>query len=86
MVFERGGLVWVFNLHPTQSYTDYRIGAQNGGKYKMALNTDSKKYDGHGRVDESTEYHTTPGDWDGRQNSLQVYMPSRTGFVLYREC
>ncbi len=85
LVFERGGLVWAFNLHPTQSYTDYRIGAEAEGKYKMALNTDAKKYDGHGRVDENTEYYTSHGDWDGRRNSLKVYLPSRSAFVLYRE-
>lgn len=85
MVFERGGLLWAFNFHPTQSYTDYRVGVQIGGKYRMALNTDAKKYDGHGRVDENTDYYTTPGDWDGRQNSVQLYLPSRSGFVLYRD-
>lgn len=26
VVFERGNLLWIFNFHPTQSYTDYRIG------------------------------------------------------------
>ncbi|KAI8846972.1 glycogen branching enzyme [Chytridium lagenaria] len=26
IAFERGGLLWIFNFHPTKSFTDYRIG------------------------------------------------------------
>ena len=26
IAFERGGLFWVFNFHPTNSYSDYRFG------------------------------------------------------------
>lgn len=35
IVCERGELVFVFNFHPTQSYTDYRVGCKNGGTYKV---------------------------------------------------
>lgn len=37
VVCERGDLVFVFNFHPTQSYTDYRIGCGNGGYYKVCV-------------------------------------------------
>jgi hypothetical protein len=32
VVVERGDLVMVFNFHPTTSYTDYRVGCNNGGE------------------------------------------------------
>ena len=32
MVFERGKLLWIFNFHPTQSYSDYQIGSELAGK------------------------------------------------------
>lgn len=35
IICERGDLIFVFNFHPTQSYTDYRIGCNNGGSYKV---------------------------------------------------
>lgn len=35
VVFERGDLVFVFNFHPTNSYTDYRVGCMKPGKYKV---------------------------------------------------
>ncbi|KAI8068333.1 1,4-alpha-glucan-branching enzyme GBE1 [Gongronella butleri] len=82
IVFERGGGLFVFNFHPTQSYTDYRIGTGQAGKYKVVLNSDDKTFLGHGRIDPEGEYFTTEGDWDNRPNWLQVYLPSRTALVL----
>ena len=35
LVCERGDLVFVFNFHPTNSYTDYRIGCKMPGEYKV---------------------------------------------------
>ena len=35
VIFERGDLVFVFNFHPTNSYSDYRVGCQNSGDYKV---------------------------------------------------
>lgn len=35
IVFERGNLVFVFNFHWTNSYSDYRVGCLKRGKYKV---------------------------------------------------
>jgi 1,4-alpha-glucan branching enzyme len=35
VVFERSGLVFVFNFHPTKSYTDYKIGVWEDGTYPL---------------------------------------------------
>ena len=35
IIAERGQLVFVFNFHPTNSYTDYRIGCRTAGPYKV---------------------------------------------------
>ena len=35
LVCERGDLVFVFNFHPTNSYTDYRVGCKQPGEYKV---------------------------------------------------
>ena len=37
VVFERAGLVFIFNFHPTQSFTDYKIGVQSNGKYPSVI-------------------------------------------------
>ena len=35
IVVERGDLVFVFNFHPTNSYTDYGVGTYLPGPYKV---------------------------------------------------
>ena len=37
IVFERAGLVFVFNFHPEKSFGDYKIGVQNAGKYPSLI-------------------------------------------------
>jgi len=35
VVYERAGLVFAFNFHPSQSYTDYKIGVDDAGTYLL---------------------------------------------------
>ncbi|KAM0246397.1 hypothetical protein ACHAP5_004710 [Fusarium lateritium] len=85
IVFERAGLVFVFNFHPTNSFSDYRIGVDVAGTYRVVLNTDSKDVGGHSRIDENTRFFTTPMEWNGRQNWTHIYIPCRTALVLALE-
>ncbi|KAF2397296.1 1,4-alpha-glucan-branching enzyme [Trichodelitschia bisporula] len=85
IVFERAGLLWIFNFHPSQSYTDYRVGVEDAGTYRIVLSTDNKNFGGHGDIDESTRFFTTAFGWNGRKNFLQVYIPTRTAIVLALE-
>ncbi|VDP95804.1 unnamed protein product [Trichobilharzia regenti] len=32
IAFERAGVLFVFNFHPTQSFTDYKIGVETPGR------------------------------------------------------
>lgn len=86
IVFERAGLLFVFNFHPTNSFTDYRVGVDVPGTYKIVLDTDSEEFGGFARVDhEKTRCLTTPFEWNNRKNYLQLYIPNRTALVLARE-
>ncbi|TPX61466.1 1,4-alpha-glucan branching enzyme [Powellomyces hirtus] len=82
IVFERGNLLWIFNFHPSQSFTDYRIGTEWAGTYSVALNSDWKEFCGHERIERGGKYFSQPGEWNGRKNYIQVYIPSRTALVL----
>ncbi|KAJ0297225.1 hypothetical protein COL516b_010966 [Colletotrichum fioriniae] len=82
IVFERAGVVFIFNFHPTESFADYRIGIDVPGSYKVILNTDSKDFGGHARVDEGTRFFTTAMEWNNRKNWTHVYIPSRSALVL----
>ncbi|KAF9162477.1 alpha-1,4-glucan branching enzyme [Actinomortierella ambigua] len=82
LAFDRGGAVFIFNLHPTKSFTDYRVGVPTAGTYKIALNTDERRFGGHDRVQADGRYFSTPHGWNGRDNYIQVYIPCRTALVL----
>ncbi|TFK68215.1 glycoside hydrolase family 13 protein [Pluteus cervinus] len=85
IVFERAGLLFVFNFHPSASYTDYRVGVETPGEYVIALTSDDPAYGGFGNVDLKTRYWTRPEKWNERSNWLQVYVPSRTCLVLVKD-
>ena len=81
IVFERGPLVFVFNFHPTSSYTDYLIGVENPGEYHVVLNSDEEQFDGFCRVDHRVKYFTQTRPWQNRKHSMMVYIPCRTALV-----
>jgi len=81
VVFERGDAVMVFNFHPTQSYSDYRVGCLKPGKYKIILNSDAPAFGGWDNVKSDVEFFAQ-GPHDGRPHSLLVYAPART-VVIY---
>jgi 1,4-alpha-glucan branching enzyme len=70
--FERGGLFWVFNFHPTQSFADYAFGVSRPGKYKIVLDSDNGEFGGHARITKYTEYFTLPIACHDRPQSLMV--------------
>ncbi|KAL4991230.1 1,4-alpha-glucan-branching enzyme [Aspergillus falconensis] len=85
LVFERAGLLWIFNFHPTESFTDYRVGVERAGTYRVVLDTDDQAFGGLGRINKETRFFTTDMEWNGRRNYLQVYIPTRTALALALE-
>ena len=85
LAYQRNDLVFVFNFHGTNSYTDYGILAEPGS-YKVVLNTDNPLFDGHGLIDESIEHFTQPApeEYMGKQ-WLKLYIPARSAFVLKKQ-
>ena len=61
IVAERGPLLFVFNFHPTETYTDLEVGVGMGGKYRICLDTDAFDFGGLGRVMHDAEHFTSPG-------------------------
>ncbi|XP_057513372.1 1,4-alpha-glucan-branching enzyme 2-2, chloroplastic/amyloplastic-like isoform X1 [Actinidia eriantha] len=81
ITFERGNLVFVFNFHWNNSYSDYRIGCLKPGKYKIVLDSDDPLFGGFNRLDHNAEYFTFEGRYDDRPCSFLVYAPCRTAVV-----
>jgi len=82
LVYERAGLLFVFNFHPSKSYADYRVGVEEAGEYKICLSSDEGRFGGFDNIALDSKFLTTPMEWNGRKNWLQVYIPSRTSIVL----
>ncbi len=81
LIFSRGELVFVFNFHPNQSYTDYGF-ATDPGKYKIILNTDDSKFGGQHLVDDQITYFSLPDPSTAPKHMLKLYIPARSAFVL----
>ena len=82
LVYRRGPLVFVFNFHPSNSYTDLRIPVPDAKDYKLILDSDEKRFEGFGRVAAGTTYWKQPIPTHGRGQSVQIYLPSRSAQVL----
>ena len=54
------------------------------GDFQIILNTDSKEFGGHGRVDESLIYSSSTFE-DGITPCISLYIPNRTALVLKRK-
>jgi 1,4-alpha-glucan branching enzyme len=84
IVYERVGLIFIFNFHASGSIPGYEFSVNQPGDYKIILNTDSPRFGGHGRVNEDITY---PTSWDesSQSNRLALYLTSRTAIVLQRQ-
>jgi 1,4-alpha-glucan branching enzyme len=82
LVYRRGPLVFAFNFHPTQSYADLRIPVPDPADYRLILDTDDKHFEGFGRVAAGMNYVWDKQPWEGRQQSIRLYLPNRSAQVL----
>jgi 1,4-alpha-glucan branching enzyme len=82
IIFERAGLLIIFNFHPECSYSDYRFEAPQG-KYHMIFNSDAPEYGGHNRL-HPDQHHFTLLDtsMDRSRRLLSLYLPTRTALIL----
>ncbi len=78
IIFERAGLLFVFNFHPDRSHQDYSFEAP-AGKYTMIFNSDDPKYGGHDRLIPNQQHLTL---YHHERNLLSLYLPTRTTMVL----
>jgi 1,4-alpha-glucan branching enzyme len=82
IVFEKENLLFVFNFHPTKSFADYRIGTKFNVEHRIILSTDSKEVGGLERVDAKVSHFAQNFKHNGRDYSIQIYIPCRCALVL----
>jgi 1,4-alpha-glucan branching enzyme len=82
IIFERGGLIFVFNFHPVNSITSYEFWVPEGGRYRIILNSDAPNYGGFDRIDDTLSYVTTGPEGQAR---LSIYLTNRTALIFQRQ-
>ena len=74
----RGGLMFVFNFHPTRSAVNVRVPVNRDGNYTVEFSTDDWRYGGYGQI-----YHMSyPTKTEDSSHYIELYLPARTAVVL----
>jgi len=84
LIYERAGLIFVFNFNPVKSFSDYKF-EYDPGDYIINLNVDSEQFGGHKRLEENVVHVSVKtGKEYYAPHQLSLYLPSQTAFVLKR--
>ena len=87
LAFVRGSLLFVFNFHPTRSYTDYGILVPPASDWRHLFDTDEPRFGGQGRLCPGFTYAPSLVLDERRRELVQqirLYLPARTAIVLGR--
>lgn len=80
--YRKGGLIFLFNFNPCQSFSEYELPTDEMGEYKIAFNSDEKVFGGQGRIASDYIYHTEKLRNKESKTGVIIYSPSRTVLVL----
>lgn len=79
LAYERGGLVFVFNFHVTESYFGLELPVPESGTYTIVLNSDENQFGGFDRIEGNPTYPTT------KKKKIQIYLPNRSCLVFKKQ-
>jgi 1,4-alpha-glucan branching enzyme len=82
LVFERGGLFFFFNFHPTRSFSDYGVEVPPG-EYELVMDTDEARFGGYERLARGQRYiPARVVENNVLRHMIRVYLPCRTALIL----
>ncbi|MDP1621693.1 MAG: alpha-amylase family glycosyl hydrolase [Bacteroidales bacterium] len=81
IIFQRQGLIFIFNFHVSKSIPDYEFAVPVPGDYRIILNTDRPEFGGHDRVNDKLVY-TTLYHPETETHRLIIYNTNRTALVF----
>ncbi len=84
MVYERGGVLFVINLHPWKSYEGYHIPVGKRGEYTPILSSDEYRFGGYGRQAIDITY-SAKKEKEKPSLGFSLYLPNRTVICLERK-
>ena len=84
LAYERNGLIFLINFHPTNSYPDLPINV-DAGSYVLVLDSDRWEFGGQDRVAREQRFFShIHYEHGGFSHRIKVYVPTRTALVLAR--
>ncbi len=85
LAYLRNGLLFVYNFHPRDSFSDYGILVPQG-EYKIVLDTDNPDFGGFGRNDATIHHFTHYDTLYAKEDKgwLKLYLPARTAIVMQK--
>ena len=83
MAYQRGTSTFLFNFHPSESYTEFFVPMGETGDYVVQLSSDAANFGGQSRVDSEQVYISHKHE-DGR-TGFKIYLPSRCAVVLKKK-
>ncbi len=83
IIFRRGDLIYIFNLHPTWSQQEVFVSCDlsGKGKYKVIFSSDDAEYGGQERISKEHVYYADNEEYGF---GFRIYMPCRTAAVIKR--
>jgi len=82
LAFRKGGLVFLFNFNPGNSFESYELPVASPGSYKTVFNSDEESFGGFGRIATDVVYNTEDLKSKHGKIGIKIYSPSRTVIVL----
>ena len=81
LIFERGGVTFVFNFNPSTSFESYTVKVPSSGNYRVALSTDDAEFGGFDRVSKDYIYKArrVKGVYE-----FPIYLPPRCAVCLVK--
>lgn len=83
LAFIRGELMFIFNFHPSNSYTDYGVIVPPATKWKHLFDSDEERFGGQGRIQKAQEYNPELVKVGSELvQQIKLYLPARTVTIL----
>ncbi|MDL2206120.1 alpha amylase C-terminal domain-containing protein [Eubacteriales bacterium OttesenSCG-928-N13] len=82
IAFSKGGLIYLFNFHPSESPTDFFLPCHSVGEgsYQVVFSSDDHAYGGQDRIPHDTKYQSQMVQ--GKGLGFYIYSPCRSVLVL----
>jgi len=82
IAYRKKNYVFIFNLHPTNSYAGFELPIHETGSFQVVLDTDEERFGGQARISHHTVYETGNLSEFPDFSGIVIYTPNRTSMVL----